>query len=847
MSKKPKEALQILRPLLTAGKPPVQALVAAAQLAVQAKAFAAAAERYAALSERQPDSERWPLMRAKTLVWAEQHAAAATVLAGLHEKKPDNREIMGLYADALYHAGSHAKAAGLYKKLLAALSAAAKAKRPAILRNAAGAAMGARDYAAARRYFGQLADAVKTLAPAERLRWAKAAELAGTSEEALQILQPLLTAEKPSVQALVAAAQLAVQAKAFAAAAERYAALSMRQPDSERWPLMRAKTLVWAEQHAAAATVLAGLHEKKPDNREIMGLYADALYFSGGFERAIAPYEKLLQASPDRHGVRLKLARCCMAAGRYEKAAAHFRPVYESDTSDTGSGAELAKALYLAGDLDAAAPLLQTLIDRAPEDTALLRTAADVAAERRRYDKAISLYRRAIAAGDNRRETRLRLARVLSWNRDYDEAIGVYDRLIIERPGDGNVRREKARVLGWDRRYGAALETYRRILERAPGNRAVRKEFLAKDAFYRRHDAAAIPRYRSLLEAEPGNIEGWFDLGQACSRKSLWPEAREAYGEALALYPGHFRAREALAEVDLRSTATAVVPFFNYRRREGATRSVDVEYYSFGTRVRRWIGDRVRIDGEYAREELAFSDRGDRGADVAGMGLAYSPGPGWEAGFRAGGRRYAGGEGEFLYDAGLSVAALPGLDAGLYSRRREHRENGATYDGRLYRLDNGVSLRYLLNDNLWARGGYAVSCLTDDNTLGTAFGEVRLKILAEPRRLTVGYRVEHRAFDEAGAVYYSPRSFTMHTVSVDWRHYLVEEELFWGSRRTYYEAGYAFNWDSENQNAHTIRAGLHHEFSRRVRLNLTGSMTRGTVYDADEALLSVTLFLGGAE
>jgi hypothetical protein len=137
------------------------------------------------------------------------------------------------------------------------------------------------------------------------------------------------------------------------------------------------------------------------------------------------------------------------------------------------------------------------------------------------------------------------------------------------------------------------------------------------------------------------------------------------------------------------------------------------------------------------------------------------------------------------------------------------------------------------------------SDFTDPNEKHTLKAEARYRILFEPTRLDIGHRFENWNYQQRMPTYFSPKSFQMYSFYVDWCHYLNKHELFWGTKDTYYNLGYAIGWDSQGENTHTFRAGLHHDVSHRLTIGVDYLLTRGSVYDEDMILGTITYRFGG--
>jgi hypothetical protein len=141
------------------------------------------------------------------------------------------------------------------------------------------------------------------------------------------------------------------------------------------------------------------------------------------------------------------------------------------------------------------------------------------------------------------------------------------------------------------------------------------------------------------------------------------------------------------------------------------------------------------------------------------------------------------------------------------------------------------------NDNWRMTLGGTYGDFTDGNDRREAHGEVRWKVHPAPHRLTVVYAGSWYGFDETSPDYFSPDDFWQQSVGLQWRHYLSEDELFWGSRRTYYDLGYAYGWDKNDEGSHIVEVMLHHDIDERRRVHLEARTSMGDVYDEQRLTL----------
>ena len=91
--------------------------------------------------------------------------------------------------------------------------------------------------------------------------------------------------------------------------------------------------------------------------------------------------------------------------------------------------------------------------------------------DRKSWDRAVELYRAALADDPEDLEARIWLARVLSWDKRYDEAFAQYYELLDRTPTSKEVRTEYAEVLSWAGRYDESEKIFQALLAEDPESR----------------------------------------------------------------------------------------------------------------------------------------------------------------------------------------------------------------------------------------------------------------------------------------------------------------------------------------------------------------------------------------
>jgi len=458
------------------------------------------------------------------------------------------------------------------------------------------------------------------------------------------------------------------------------------------------------------------------------------------------------------------------------------------------------------------------------------------------YESAASEYREVLKNDPKNIKARTALADILSWNKKYDEALELYDEILKDKESP-EIRLQKARILGWAREYDKSLKEYKRILD-YNYNEVIEVEMLAKKAYWKNRIQHAIKYYQELIEKDPDNVEAMFDLSQIYSWQSMWEKAIEEYKKILDVSPNHFRAKEGLRKVELISTHLFSQSGYEFFEADSQDRVNDIKRNTFFNKLRYPVDYNFQIDAEYKLTNRSFSDFSDVVENEGRLGVSYLKAPDWRVSAFY----------DFIdYNKDIDTAHTFGgnfslriFDIGVshFSFERERLENSsAVIRGDYYsdnykeRLDIDISRRLKLGLD------YLFSSYSDGNYIYEPGVDLLYYISLEPRRFSVKYRYFYRTFDEKMPEYFSPHSFWTNRVSLNWRHFLNKEEIFFGADDLYYDLGYDVSVDSGDIVSHKFSAGLNWDVNKRLNFNVQGSITNTScdVYE-DKSVMATTKY-----
>ena len=443
------------------------------------------------------------------------------------------------------------------------------------------------------------------------------------------------------------------------------------------------------------------------------------------------------------------------------------------------------------------------------------------------YESAIEEYREVLKNDPKNIEAMAALADILSWNKKYDEALELYDEILKDNEAP-EIRLQKARILGWAREYDRSLREYQKILDNNY-NEVVEIEMQAKRAYWDNRVQRAIKYYKELIEKAPENVEAMFDLSQVYSYQSMWKEAIEEYKRILDVSPNHFRAKEGLQKVELISTHNFLNSGYEFFEADSQDRVNDIKRHTFFSKLRYPVDYNFQIDAEYKLTNRSFSDFSDVVENEGRIGVGYLESPDW---------RVSGFYDFIDYSKGIDTMHTFGgdfsfriFDIGVshFSFERERLENSSTVirgnyysDNYKERLDIDIDRRLKLGMD------YLFSNYSDGNYKDEQGIDLLYYVSLEPRRFSVKYRYFYRVFDEKMPEYFSPHSFWTNKVSLNWRHFLNKEEIFFGADDLYYDLGYDVSVDSGDIVSHKFSGEFNWDISKRLNLNVGVSLVNSS-------------------
>jgi tetratricopeptide (TPR) repeat protein len=594
-------------------------------------------------------------------------------------------------------------------------------------------------------------------------------------------------------------------------------------PDDTETRVSLADVLSWMKKYDESITEYKKALKIRSGDVQIEEKLAQVYVWAKDYKNAEELYKKILAKDPNNTDAGLALGEILTWQERYPEAIKYFTEA--SETGESVRGRMLyGRALLYSGQYSLAENVFKKILTEQPDNFETKVYLGDTFAYSKNFNKAIRLYREALSQKEDL-EVVEKLADVLSWSKRYREALSLYDK-ILEKKEDPEIMLQKARVFGWAKEYNKSLKEYQKILDEKY-DKNVELEMNGKKAYWSGRVKTAISNYSQLIKEEPENAEAMFDLSQVYSYQSMWKQAARVYEEILAFSPNHFRAKEGLEKATLIARHVSYETNYEYFEAYSPSRDNDINKHMFFNRLNIPLSSKFYVDVDYRLTGRNFSDYPHLIENEGRIKATYLSMPNWQISGYYGLIGYSGDLDKIMHLFGERIAVRV-FDAGnlTFAHNRRRLENiSKVIREYQYRDDFKPRLDVDVGQRLKLGADYLFSYYSDGNDNNEPGFDFKYYLSLDPMRVVVKYRYFYREFNKKTKDYFSPKGFSTSKFSLNWRHYLNKEEIFFGADDLYYDLRYDVAIDSTYVVGHTFAWEFNWDINKRLNFNVKGSIT----------------------
>jgi tetratricopeptide (TPR) repeat protein len=664
-----------------------------------------------------------------------------------------------------------------------------------------------------------------------KILWAKSLYYTGESEEASEVLEGLLVLDDEELSSLLA--EVYVASEKHEKAIISFREIVEKEPLNVKARTQLAALLSWAGRYDESIAQYKYALKSSPKDLKIMQGLAQVYAWQGKFKEAELAYKDMLNIYPDYPEVYTSLGEVLAWQNKYDEAIYYF----EKAIDDTKKASMLyGKTFLYSGRYDKAKNIFMLILSKDPEDVQAKHLLADCYAYTKDYEKAIALYRQVLIQKDTP-DVKESLADTLSWDKQYDLSIAVYDEILDEKY-DAKIHRQKARVLGWAKRYRDSDDEYKKILERE-FNENIDIEMQAKRAYYNSRNRAAMEKYSQLVYREPDNAEAIFDLAQIYSYEFMWQKAKDAYRLILDTYPDHSRAKEALCKTQLISERILLDTRYDFFKGQSTSRETDIKKHQALNSLSVPLNDNTILNLDYFYIRRNFKDFDSINENQGRIKLSYLKKPDWQAGAYYGLSDYSKGIDKTLqfFGGNFSFFIDDTSTLRLNYDRQILDDNSTVIRDYLYRDNFNLRADFNVSRRFKIGADYTIAHYSDNNMLNEPGFDLLCYLNLEPKMFYFKYRYFYKEFKHKDKAYWTPKGLSTNTFTLNWRHFLNKEEIFFGADNIFYDLRYDLSIDSERVAGHKFTCEFNWDISKKLNFNIAGSVmgSSNSVYKEEQA------------
>ncbi len=572
----------------------------------------------------------------------------------------------------------------------------------------------------------------------------------------------------------------------------------------------------------------------------IMGEYADVLYWDKQYASALLNYRPLAKKGVLQKQQIINFAHTLIAMKENDAAEEQINALallYPDDNDVLQATADLSFALNR---YERASALYREMIAKNPDNPLFYNKLADVEVAKKNYAGALKISNETLQRFPDNKPAMLMIARVSSWQKDYPTSLAFYDKLIASGESASNNAREKARVLGWINEYDRALAVYQEALGKNPQDQALKAEADAKTAYYHNASRSAVKAYKTWLKYEPDQPDALSDLGQIYMQYGQWEHASNTYDSLLAKIPDLRSAIVGKEKAEISSSMILLRSGTEYSSVKSDWNKINVTYTDFYTSLSAPFENNLSAYLAIDNKSYHFEENSVTQKSIT-TGLEYTNLPDISLRSAYGFHQTSGNNSNTGFLEAESVP-VDNVHLALSFHHEDVNDNFDTFQNKLNR--NRWQGRVVYDGyRFWNAGiDYNSANYSDNRNSKTVGVDVTAHLLNTSQLLNLSYRLQNYSFSESEpeTYYWTPSSFTTHSLGLEWRHYLNEERTP-GTNDIYYSTTYKISLEPDGNMAHTIHAGLNSDWNARFSTLIECQYVWATKYFYQNKLLKADI------
>ena len=389
------------------------------------------------------------------------------------------------------------------------------------------------------------------------------AQISSDPSGAIETYQTLLSrtqdnAKRAKILASIGDLQLANDVNA---SAQSYAAAAQLAPNDPEINLTYAQILGYQDNYAAAGPVVEHVLTLDPNNPRALALQVQVASKSGDNERAAQLASRLTSVTPANANDALALAEALREAGQRDAASALLTRAAGLST-DPALTLRIANATRDAGDYEGSLPLYNRLLTANPNDAGVRVNLARALYYNNQLAQAQAQVDQALELDPNNSEalvTRAEISLAGGTPEGQQRAAEQADAILANDPTNAGALGVKAVTLSARQQFAEAVAQFRSLVDANPGNVEARLG-LARNLYYSRQVDEAISQYQEVIRRTPADTLPRLELAQIYLDRNRFSDAEALFNDVLTLQSRGVAALPAVRQAIMRGQLVRLSP-----------------------------------------------------------------------------------------------------------------------------------------------------------------------------------------------------------------------------------------------------------------------------------------------